>query len=62
MLLSSSVGKVVQPRICTAGVVQLTHIDFFCGFLLAFLHVLYVSHKLNLLMLSSHLSPGMEGI
>jgi len=38
-------------------VVQLTHIDFFyCGFLVAFLHVLYVSHKLNLLMLSSRLS------
>ena len=36
------------------GVVQLTHINFCCcGFLLAFLHVLYVSHKLNLLMLSS---------
>jgi len=29
---------------------------FFCGFLLAFLHVQYVSHKLNLLMLSSRLS------
>ena len=39
------------------GVVYLTHIDFFyCGFLLAFLHVLYVSHKINLLMLSSRLS------
>ena len=39
------------------AVVQLTHIDFFCcGFLLAFLHVLYISHYLNLLMLSSRLS------
>ena len=28
---------------------------FSCGFLLAFLHVLYISHKLNLLMLSSRL-------
>jgi len=27
-----------------------------CGFLLAFLHVLYISHKLDLLMLSSRLS------
>ena len=37
--------------------VKLAYIDFFnCGFLLAFFHVLYVSHSLNLLMLSSHLS------
>jgi len=42
---------------CTSSVVQLTHIDFFYGdFLVAFLHILYVSHKLNLLMLSSRLS------
>jgi len=33
-----------------------TLIFFYCGFLLAFLHILYVSHKLNLLMHSSHLS------
>jgi len=35
----------------------LTHTNFFVVvFFLAFLHVLYVSHKLNLLMLSSRLS------
>jgi len=33
-----------------------TLIFFYCGFLLVFLHILYVSHKLNLLMLSSRLS------
>ena len=37
--------------------VYLTRINFFVVvFFLAFLHVLYVSHKLNLLMLSSRLS------
>ena len=29
---------------------------FFCGFIFSFSRVLYVSHKLNLLMLSSRLS------
>ena len=46
-------------------VVYLTHTDFCCcGFLLEFQHVLYVSHKLNLLMLSSRFSlrPRMGGI
>ena len=39
------------------SVVQLTNIDYFIvGYFLAFLHVLYVSHKLNLLMFSSCLS------
>jgi len=51
--------------VLTFGVLQLwvslmcsghTLIFFNCGFLLAFLHVLYVSHKLNLLILSSRIS------
>jgi hypothetical protein len=47
-------GVVLTVPYCCVFV---THIDFFCcGFLLVFLHVLYVCHKLNLLMLSSRLS------
>jgi len=51
--------KLTKPHTCFQSLCCVVDTHWFCcccGFLLAFLHVLYVSHKLNLLMLSSRLS------
>ena len=51
-----SKANILKTPVTASRCVVDTHWFFCCGFLLAFLHVLYVSYKLNLLMLSSRLS------
>ena len=56
----SEIDKMIcqQKRslLCIRSLCSWHTLIFYCVFFLAFLHVLYVSHKLNLLMLSSRLS------